>query len=223
MQVCEELTYLGVEISSDGRNMKNILRKRNKNIRKKKQISYLIQPLGIFTFECEIIFLNYLVRSSVFYATEAMYNRNEKEMRQLEKIEEDHMRNLLDLKTGIQVPLHMMHLDLGQEPAGYQVKRFQVNFLQFILQQDESCLLHRMLRTQQPEPARGDRSSEVSRTVQDLDIGLDIEEIRITKRSIFRRLSKQKCEEAAFAALIEKRDIGGGKKIHYIWKQLRNG
>ena len=30
MQVCQELTYLGVEISSDGRNMKTILRKRNK-------------------------------------------------------------------------------------------------------------------------------------------------------------------------------------------------
>ena len=35
MKVCEELTYLGVEISSDGRYMKTILRKRNKNIGKK--------------------------------------------------------------------------------------------------------------------------------------------------------------------------------------------
>ena len=86
MQVCQELTYLGVEISSDGRNTKTILRKRNKNIGKKKQITNLIKPLGIYTFECAIIFLNSLVRSSVLYATEAMYNINEKEMRQLEKI-----------------------------------------------------------------------------------------------------------------------------------------
>ena len=48
---------------------------------------------------------------------------NEKEMRQLERIEEDHMRNILDVKTGIQVPLHLMYLDLGQVPARYQVKR----------------------------------------------------------------------------------------------------
>ena len=74
-QVCQELTYLGVEISSDGRNMKTILRKRNKNIGKKKQITNLIKPLGIYTFECAIIFLNSLVRSSVLYATETMYNR----------------------------------------------------------------------------------------------------------------------------------------------------
>ena len=129
---------MGVEISSDGRNTKSILRKRNKNIGKKKQITNLIKPLGIYTFECAIIFLNSLVRSSVLYATETMYNINEKEMRQLEKIEEDHMRNILDVKTGVQVPLHLMYLDLGQVPARYQVKRFQVNFLQYILQQDES-------------------------------------------------------------------------------------
>ena len=85
MEVCKELTYLGVEISADGKNMKTILRKRNKNIGKKKQIENLIKPLGMFTFECAMIFLNSLVRSSVLYAT-AMYNLNEKEMRKLEEI-----------------------------------------------------------------------------------------------------------------------------------------
>ena len=59
------------------------------------------------------------------------------------------MKNILDLKTGIQVPLHLVNRDLGQEPARYQVKIFQVNFLWYILQQDESSLLHRMLRAQQ--------------------------------------------------------------------------
>ena len=67
-----------------------------------------------------------------------------------------------------------------------------------------------MLRAQQREPVRGD-----------LDIGLDIEEIRTTKRSIFKRLSIQKCEEAAFAALIENRDIGKkGKCIRYNGSSL---
>ena len=71
-----------------------------------------------------MLFLNSLVRSSVLYATEAMYNMNEKEMRKLEQIEEDHMRKIIGVKTGIQVPLHLMYLDLGQVPARFQVKRF---------------------------------------------------------------------------------------------------
>ena len=42
MQVCEELTYLGVEISSDGRNMKTILRKRRKKyLKKRKKFKFL--------------------------------------------------------------------------------------------------------------------------------------------------------------------------------------
>ena len=62
----------------------------------------------------------------------------------------------------------------------------------------------------------GDWFSEVSGIIKDLDIGLDIEQIRTTKRVVFRRISKQKCEEAAFKALIHKRDNGKkGKNIQY--------
>ena len=43
----------------------------------------------------------------------------------LVNIEEDQMRNILDPKTGIQVPLYTMYLDLGQVPALYKLKRFQ--------------------------------------------------------------------------------------------------
>ena len=35
MEIGESLTYLGVELSSDGKNMKTILKKRNKQIGKK--------------------------------------------------------------------------------------------------------------------------------------------------------------------------------------------
>ena len=108
----------------------------------------------------------------------------------------------------------IIYLDLGQVPARFQVKRFQVNLLQYILQQEESSLLHRMLRAQQQEAVRGDWFSDVSRAVQDLDIRLNIEEIRTSKRKILRKLSKKKCEEVAFIALIDKRDTG--KKGNYI-------
>ena len=61
------------------------------------------------------------------YGTEAMYNITQKDLRELEKIEEDQMKNVFPVKTGIQVPLHIMYLDLGQVPARYQVKRYKVN------------------------------------------------------------------------------------------------
>ena len=45
------LTYLGVELSADGKNTYTILKKRNRQIGKKKQILNILKPLGIFTFE----------------------------------------------------------------------------------------------------------------------------------------------------------------------------
>ena len=40
------------------------------------------------------------------------------ELRELENIEEDQMRNIFQLKTGIQVPIHIMYLDLGRYLQG---------------------------------------------------------------------------------------------------------
>ena len=88
-----------------------------------------LKPLGTCTFECDFILLNSLVRSSVLYGTEAMYNITENELRELERIEENQMKNIFKADTGIQVPLHVMHLDGGQVPARYQIKRYKLNFL----------------------------------------------------------------------------------------------
>ena len=50
-------------------------------------------------------------------------------MREIEKIEEDQMRNIFQVKTGIQVPINLIYLELGQVPARYQIQRFNLNFL----------------------------------------------------------------------------------------------
>ena len=42
------LTYLGVELSCDCKNIQTILKKKYKQIGKKKQILNILKPLGIF-------------------------------------------------------------------------------------------------------------------------------------------------------------------------------
>ena len=148
--------------------MKNIVQKSNTQIGKKKQITNFLKPLGIYTFECALIFLNSMVRSSVLYGVEAMYSVTQNEIKEIEKIEEDQMRNIFQVKTGIQVPIHIMYLDLGQVPARYQVKRYMMNFLQYLLQQDENSLLYKMIRAQQEHPTRGDWFSETMEILHEL-------------------------------------------------------
>ena len=67
-----------MEISQDGRNMKNIIQRRNKQSGREKMITNLLRPLGKYMFECGLIFLNSLIRSSILYGAEAMYNITEK-------------------------------------------------------------------------------------------------------------------------------------------------
>ena len=136
--------------------------------------------------------------------TEAMYNISESEMREIEKIEESQMRNIFKVETGIQVPIHLMYLDGGQVPARYIVKRFELNFLQYIMHQKESSLLYRMLEAQKNEPVRGDWLSECKQIIEEFGINLSMEEIRMMTRNSFRKLTKQKSGDMAFKALLNK-------------------
>ena len=70
-----------------------------------------------------------------------MTNSIKKDMKERERIEEDHISNILKIKTVLQVPIHLMYLDLCQTPARYQINRFKMNFLQYMLQQEEESLL----------------------------------------------------------------------------------
>ena len=134
-----------------------------------------------------------------------MSHKIETEMRSLEKIEQDQMRNILQVKTGIQVPLHLMYLDLGQTPARYLMYRFKMTFLQYILQQEKEILLFKMLHTQQSRPVRGDWFSDVRHIMQELNIIMKIEDIQKISRIQFKKLTKIRCKEAEFSELILKK------------------
>ena len=68
--------------------MKNILHKGNKAIGTEKLVLKLIQNMGPFTFEGALIYIQTLIRNSILYASETMYNVLETEWRSLERIEE---------------------------------------------------------------------------------------------------------------------------------------
>ena len=62
----EEMIYLGVVISCDGKNSKNIIHKGNKAFGTKKQIMNMVKESGKYTIECGFIYLNSLLRGSIF-------------------------------------------------------------------------------------------------------------------------------------------------------------
>ena len=145
-----------------------------------------------------------------------MYNITENEMRELEQIEENHMKNIFKADTGIQVPLHIMYLDGGQVPARYQIQRYKLNFLQYILQQEEESLLYKMLEAQQKQPVKGDWYSECCKIIENFKIELSFETIKSMTRENFKRLTKERSEKVAFLELVKKKESGSkGSSLKY--------
>ena len=109
-----------------------------------------------------------------------------------------------------------MYLDGGQVPARYTIKRFKLNFFQYILQQKELSLLYRMLESQQKQPVRGNWFSECSKIKEDFGITMGNEKIRQMSRNCFRKITKKKAEDIAYTALLSKKDNGSkGRSLKY--------
>jgi hypothetical protein len=77
--------------------------------------------LGKYYFESSLILMDSMLRGSILYASEVYYELKESEIRQLERIEESYMRQVL--KTSRGCPITQMYLELGQIPARFQIKR----------------------------------------------------------------------------------------------------
>ena len=128
--------YLGFVISNTGDNMVNISSMKDKSIGIIRQIFSRLESLNLrrYYFECAMVFMNSMLRSSILYAAETYHNLKETELREIERIEETFMRKLL--KTSKGCPIVQLYLRLGEIPARFAIMRMQLSFLQYILKED---------------------------------------------------------------------------------------
>ena len=133
--------YLGFTLSATGDNMANINEMKKKAIWIKKKIFSKLNDLNLkqYYFECAIVFLKVMLRSSILYACETYYNLKENEMRELERIEESFLRKMFKTKRGC--PIVQLYLEAGLVPARFEAQRTRLLFLQYIIQEDpDSCI-----------------------------------------------------------------------------------
>ena len=112
----------------------------------------MFSEIGKYTMECGLIYLNSILRGSILYGAEALINLTEKDFREIDQIEEEQMRLLF--KTDRSCALHLLYLEAWHTPTRFQIKRMQLNMLQYILKQKENSLLYRMLMAQKENPIK---------------------------------------------------------------------
>ena len=187
---------------------------KNKAIGTERLILKLVQNLGPFKFEGAVIYIQTLIRNSILYAAETMYNVSEIEWRTLERIEESVLLKVFQTKRSC--PRHILYLETGMYPARYQVHRQMLNFLQYIIQQPSDSILNRMIKAQTKNPTKGDWYSTVNKLIEKYDLKISLSEFFLTKPSIFKNMVKKKIEIVAFHELIEKQKGGQkGRNINY--------
>ena len=204
---CSDQKYLGFTLSNLGDNMVNIRALRNKSIGTIRKIFTKLKSLHLkkYYFETGMLFMNIMLRSSILYACETYYNLKENEIRQLERIEENYMRQLLKTKKGC--PINQMYCELGQVPARFDIFKIQLFFLKNILSQEEDSMIRKFFQLQVENPVRGDWASSCLKNLSFKQIK-EMSELKYTK------LVKEKCKESAYIYLMKKRGVKG-QEISY--------
>ena len=113
-------------MSNDGTNTKSIKSRTNKSIGTRNTIKALVKGLGIYTIESGVIYFKSLLRGSLLYATEAMINIKETDIKIIERAEASTM--LVLLKTEMGTPRHILYLDFGVLSVRYVNKQCSRKF-----------------------------------------------------------------------------------------------
>ena len=113
--------YLGFVISSTG-----IEQIKKKSIGVIRKIFNRLNSLNLqqYYFECSMIFLNVMLRPSILYACEAYYNLKENEICQIERIEENFLRKVLNTTKGC--PIVQLYLEVGHTPARMEIQKIRL-------------------------------------------------------------------------------------------------
>ena len=163
-------------------------------------------------FECGIIFLNILLRSSILYPSETYYNLTEPQIRQLERIEEGFLRKLFQTTTGC--PISQLYLESGHTPARFAIKKGRLLFLKTILEEKEESTIHRFLMLQFKNPTKGDWASSCIQDLKDLGMNLSLNEIKSLSKYTYSKLIKKSIQNKALEYLSEKKR-SKGQEIEY--------
>jgi hypothetical protein len=211
MEQCDKQKYLGFIISSSGNNMDNIKEMRNKSIGIIRKIFTKLSELSLrkYYFECGMIFLNVMLRSSILYASECYYNLKENEIRSLERIEENFMRQLLKTTKGC--PIVQLYLELGHTPVRFAIMISRLFFLKYIVDQEENSLILKFFNLQLENPSKFDWASTCITDLKNMDIQLSVSDIKGMTENRYKDIIRTKCSAYALKYLMNKRGSKGSE------------
>ena len=222
MEEKNEEKYLGDILSNDGRNIKNFKARVAKGTGIVRNIMTRLEgiPFGKYFFEVAIILRNSLLVSSVLCNCEAWYNITRAELEYLETVDVMLLRKILNAPRA--TPKEMLFLELGCMRLRDIIKQRRLLFLHYILNEPSESLVHSFLVAQMKTRNKKDWVTTVLIDLDELNIKLSFEEIKLMKKSSFQALVKTSINDYAFKNL-EKLKLSHSKveKVRHRTLQMR--
>ena len=202
MEEKSEEKYLGDIITTDGKNIKNILARVAKGKGIVIRIFTILDaiPLGKRYFEIGLILRDVLLVSSMLFNSEAWYNVTQKEIELLETVDTLFLRKLIGAPKS--TPKEMLYLEMGLIQFRDIIREKRLRFLYYILSQEEDSIIFKFLKSQIGNRTKRDWVTSVFGDLENLNMGnMNIEEIKNMKQTSFEGMVKENIRINAFERL----------------------
>ena len=156
MDNSKEEKCLGYLICADGSNEKNIKARRAKGFGIVDQIISMLNDIcfGPHVFQVAMVLRSSLFINSILFNSEVWYGITKAEIETLETVDNFLLKKILDAPCTTPTP--MLYLELGCVPIRFILISRRIMYLQYLLNQEETSLLHKFSKAQLENPSQGD-------------------------------------------------------------------
>ena len=220
MEMVDKEKYLGDIISVTGKNLENILARKDKSKGIIKQIMSILEEIcfGQFYFEVALILRDSLFLSSILVNSEAWYDVTETEVEILEQADEELLRRILE--TPVSTPKCMLYLETGCKPVRFLIMTRRLMFFHYILNEDEDSLIARFYSAQVKNPCKGDWCKTVEENLEEVEILLSVDQIKECSRTQFKTLV-DKCVRKRTLEYLNSEKKRKSKVLHINFEELK--
>ena len=94
------------------------------------------------------------------------------------------------------------------------MKKMRLLFLKDILQQNVESMISRVFQLQLEQPSKGDWPSSCLKDLEELEISMSFEEIKLISKNSFNKILNEKVKEASLSYLTDKQNTKGGDILY---------
>ena len=98
-------------------------------------------------------------------------------------------------------PKALLYLELEVLPIGYIIKSRRLMFIHYILNQNEESLVIKFFNAQMENSTKADWTSQIKKDLTELEINLEIKDIKLMSKNKFKKHITKKIEIAALKYL----------------------